>query len=97
MPVQPKSVMSESLLPDVDYPSEPVRSSRPGPDLKLIAGSAATPRSETPRSESSAAAPAEAARMPPAQPATVTEAFADERSLASLRLLTEEEIVALFG
>ncbi|HWP26676.1 MAG TPA: hypothetical protein VNL39_10080 [Xanthobacteraceae bacterium] len=89
MPAQPRSATSESLLPSVDYPSGPARPFRPGPDLKLIAAPAAPPTRE-----SDVIVPAGA---PPAQTAVADQAPADDRRLAALRSLTEEEIVALFG
>jgi hypothetical protein len=91
MPVQTPSATADSLLPSLDYPSEPVRPSRAGPDLKLITAPPAPPTGEP------GGRPATAAGAPPAQPAVAIEAPADDRWLAAFGSLTEEEIVALFG
>ncbi|HXF87926.1 MAG TPA: hypothetical protein VNK48_06215 [Xanthobacteraceae bacterium] len=91
MPAQTRSATSESLLPSLDYPSQAVRASGAGPDLKLITPTPAPPASEP------GGRPATAAGKPPAQPTVAIEAPADDRWLAALRMLTEEEIVALFG
>lgn len=95
MPAQTGLASSEHLLPSIDYASEPVRPSRLGSELKLVAATVAPPRSEA--DASPAAAPPAAADMHPTPLAATSEAAADDRRPTALRSLTEEEIIALFG